>query len=97
MLWPKWVVLIAGSTGSALRAVRPPNCHITPDARGRGVGIFGARQRDCRTKSCKQFLDADRQVSDTFSGRMVHGVRNCCGGPRGRNFADTFDAYGIEA
>ena len=24
MQWPKWVVLIAGSTGSALRAVRPP-------------------------------------------------------------------------
>src|SRR6516162_41690 len=23
MLWPKWVVLIAGSTGSALRAVHP--------------------------------------------------------------------------
>ena len=23
MLWPKWVVLIAGSTGTALRAVRP--------------------------------------------------------------------------
>jgi hypothetical protein len=33
MLWPEWVVLIAGSTGSALRAVRPPNLHITPDAR----------------------------------------------------------------
>ncbi len=30
MLWPEWVVLIAGSTGSALRAVRPPNLHITP-------------------------------------------------------------------
>ena len=30
MLWPFWVVLIAGSTGSALRAVRPPNLHITP-------------------------------------------------------------------
>src|SRR5436189_5022165 len=29
MLWPMWVVLIAGSTGSALRAVRPPNLHIT--------------------------------------------------------------------
>ena len=28
-----WVVLIAGSTGSALRAVRPPNLHITSDAR----------------------------------------------------------------
>ena len=30
MLWHEWVVLIAGSTGSALRAVRPPNLHITP-------------------------------------------------------------------
>src|SRR5271157_3984153 len=28
-----WVVLIAGSTGSALRAVRPPNLHITPVVR----------------------------------------------------------------
>ena len=28
-----WVVLIAGSTGSALRAVRPPNLHITPGDR----------------------------------------------------------------
>jgi len=25
MPWPKWVVLIAKSTGTALRAVRPPN------------------------------------------------------------------------
>jgi hypothetical protein len=33
MQWHLWVVLIAGSTGSALRAVRPPNLHITPDAR----------------------------------------------------------------
>src|ERR1700745_4332062 len=31
MRWHKWVVLIAGSTGTALRAVRPPNLHITPD------------------------------------------------------------------
>src|SRR4029450_1332200 len=30
MLWPKWVVLIAGSTGTALRAVRPPNRYVTP-------------------------------------------------------------------
>src|SRR5215475_9580848 len=30
MQWHLWVVLIAGSTGSALRAVRPPNLHITP-------------------------------------------------------------------
>jgi len=27
------VVLITGSTGSALRAVRPPKLHITPDVR----------------------------------------------------------------
>jgi hypothetical protein len=33
MLWHKWVALTAGSTGSALRAVRPPNHHITSDAR----------------------------------------------------------------
>jgi hypothetical protein len=31
MQWHKWVVLTAGSTGSALRAVRPPNLHITPN------------------------------------------------------------------
>src|ERR1700755_1016864 len=33
MLRPKWVVLIARATGSALCAVRPPNLHITPVAR----------------------------------------------------------------
>jgi hypothetical protein len=32
MLGCTWVVLIAGSTGSALR-VRPPNLHITPGVR----------------------------------------------------------------
>jgi len=30
MLWPLWVVLIAGSTGTALRAVRLPNRYVTP-------------------------------------------------------------------
>src|SRR5262245_43712505 len=30
MLGENWVVLIAGSTGSALRAVCPPNLHIAP-------------------------------------------------------------------
>src|SRR4029453_6737607 len=34
MLWPMWVVLITGSTGSALRAVRPPNHYITPGSPG---------------------------------------------------------------
>src|SRR5262249_15152730 len=36
MHWHEWVVLIAGSTGSALRAVGPPNFHIMPD-----VGAIG--------------------------------------------------------
>ena len=37
MLWPMWVVLIAGSTGSALRAVRPfqPSHHAGWPARFR--------------------------------------------------------------
>src|SRR5437867_9217536 len=35
MHWHTWVVLIAGSTGSALRAVRPPNLRITPDVPAR--------------------------------------------------------------
>jgi|SRR5580692_10738028 hypothetical protein len=33
MPWPMWVVLIAGSTGAALSAVRPPNRYVTPDIR----------------------------------------------------------------
>src|SRR6187401_2555767 len=33
MHWHEWVVLIAGSTGSALRAVRSSNLHIAPDVR----------------------------------------------------------------
>src|SRR6185436_9659828 len=33
MRWHMCVVLSAGSTGSALRAVRPPNLHITPVVR----------------------------------------------------------------
>src|SRR3954447_22805233 len=42
MHWHMWVVLIAGSTGSALRAVRSSNLHITPDARRDLVLLFRA-------------------------------------------------------
>src|SRR5713101_6967744 len=42
MRWHLWVVLIAGSTGSALRAVRPPNLHITP--------VWPARSRSPRQR-----------------------------------------------
>src|ERR1700746_3140030 len=41
MLWPKWVVLIAGSTGAALHAVRPPNRYVAPGS--------PTRSRLCRT------------------------------------------------
>jgi hypothetical protein len=33
MRWHEWVVLIAGSTGSALHAVHPANLYITSVAR----------------------------------------------------------------
>src|SRR5260221_11862721 len=46
MLGGSWVVLIAGSTGSALRAVRPPNLHIHAG--------YPARSRLCR--NCDRFL-----------------------------------------
>src|SRR6202022_4032339 len=42
MQWHWWVVLIAGSSGSALRAVRPPNLHITP-----GLGAISSSRREC--------------------------------------------------
>jgi hypothetical protein len=46
MRWHKWVVLIAGSTGSALRAVRSSNLHITPDAR-RNLVFYAASATGC--------------------------------------------------
>src|SRR5271167_123703 len=67
MRWHMWVVLIAGSTGSALRAVRPPNLHIAPN-----VGAISLRRQ------CDGFL-----VALTFGhhrpshpGDLV-GERNC--------------------
>src|SRR5277367_3851250 len=48
MLWPMWVVLIAGSTGSALRAVRPfqPSHHA------------GCPTRSLSRRKCDGFLVA---------------------------------------
>src|SRR5271168_5615837 len=48
MLWPMWVVLIAGSTGSALRAVRPfqPSHHV------------GCPTRSLSRRQCDGFLVA---------------------------------------
>ena len=49
MRWHKWVVLIAGSTGSALRAVRSPNFHITPEIR-RDL-VYAASATGCLKRS----------------------------------------------
>src|ERR1700716_1265055 len=48
--WHMWVVLIAGSTGSALRAVRPPNLHITPDVSRRDL-VYAASATGCLYRS----------------------------------------------
>src|SRR3979490_1823548 len=47
MHWHMWVVLIAGSTGSALRAVRPPNLHIMRRRRRRRCQ-HGEREKERR-------------------------------------------------
>jgi hypothetical protein len=41
--WPKWVVLIAGSTGTALRAVRPPNRYVTPGVSG-AISVYAVSE-----------------------------------------------------
>jgi hypothetical protein len=44
------VVLIAGSTGSALRAVRPPNLHITPVVWRDLVSVLAQRKLEIQEK-----------------------------------------------
>ena len=73
MQWPKWVVLIAGSTGSALRAVRPPNLHITP--------WYSARSRQTLSESWIIISLAPSHHCPGHSGELV-GKRD--GGDFGR-------------
>jgi hypothetical protein len=65
MHWHMWVVLIAGSTGFALRAVRPPNLHITPSIRRdlvhefrafKALGATKLLQRSSRVAMCRARL-----------------------------------------
>src|SRR4030081_2517951 len=76
MLRPKWVVLIAGSTGSALRAVRPPNLHITPVVRRDFVYRASAKGSLYRSplaiiaQTIRAFLWASA-IAATFVGRLV--------------------------
>src|SRR6516225_1732997 len=69
MHWHMWVVLIAGSTGSALRAVRPPNLHITPD-----IGAISF------TRQARRVLDSVRPwpswPKPALCGRLRVGKEN---------------------
>src|SRR5690349_1710365 len=74
MLWRMWVVLIAGSTGAALRAVRPPNRYVTAarpavialrrDSRGFLVAFVPGHHRPCHRWPCH--------------GKADHGERAGC-------------------
>src|SRR3990170_492606 len=70
MHWHMWVVPIAGSTGSALRAVRPPNLHITPDvparsrSRRKGDGFLVALAPSHHGPSHSGNLVGERDGSD---------------------------------
>src|SRR5277367_4063255 len=70
MLWPMWVVLIAGSTGSALRAVRPfqPSHHA------------GCPTRSLSRRKCDGFPIAARPRLSSPTPFPVHSIR-CGHGP----------------
>src|SRR6187401_2939062 len=78
MLWPMWVVLIAGSTGSALRAVRPPNLHITPTTgaiplrRKRG-GFLVSLALAIMAQAIRAILLASA-IAATFVGRLANNA-----------------------
>src|SRR6516165_11553741 len=76
MQWHQWVVLTAGSTGSALRAVRPPNLHITPDVGA--ISLYLQRGRIIVALSSSHHRPR-------HSGELV-GERDGCnfGGPPGQ-------------
>jgi hypothetical protein len=62
--WHEWVVLIAGSTGSALRAVRPSNRHITPDVRRDFVHAATGLTHGCTDQACNvKFFLANSEPS----------------------------------
>jgi hypothetical protein len=62
MRWHKGVVLMAGSTSSALRAVRPPNLHITRLTGLSDEFFILVRPRQCRTLD-KWLADQDQETA----------------------------------
>src|SRR3979411_2239367 len=76
MPWHKWVVLIAGSTGSALRAVRPPNLHLARVAvrdfvyRASAKGSLYRSPLAIMAHTIRAILLASA-IAATFVGRLV--------------------------
>jgi hypothetical protein len=60
----EWGVLTAGSTGSALRADRPPNLYLTPA--GRYVALFASRPR-----ATARLREGGPLAQSTFNRRRV--------------------------
>src|SRR4029077_14172774 len=81
MPWPMWVVLIAGSTGAALSAVRPPNRYVTP----------GPSARSCLRRESGGFIVAfvPCHHRPSHPGEFV-GERNGCdlGGAPGQQSSE---------
>jgi hypothetical protein len=69
MHWHVWVVLIAGSTGSALRAVRPPNLHTTPD-----VGAISSTPRVRRAPCSAHPWPSWPKPSLQFNSTHIYGT-----------------------
>ena len=86
MHWHMWVVLIAGSTGSALPAVRPPNLHITPDA--------PARSRSRRKGDGFLVPLAPNHPIPSHSGELIG---ECDGGDLGRDAAPAVQKAKVDA
>src|SRR4051812_13182034 len=70
MRWHKWVVLIAGSTGSALRAVRSSNLYITLDVAGLATTI-GRGERAWGAGLVRRFYGLS-VLRRRHSGRLSH-------------------------
>src|SRR5438067_7959602 len=83
MRWHKWVVLIAGSTGSALRAVRPPNLYITPVVRrdlvyrASATGSLYRSPLAIMAQAIRAILLASARWRRPWSGAACHRIVEC--------------------
>src|SRR4051794_34686236 len=79
MRWHQWVVLIAGSTGSALRAVCPPNLHIASDAQ-RDLVTPQARRDSCNARPSPSWPRPSARVCWQARWQLITDGRSALGG-----------------